>query len=145
MTPFTKAILTAALCALPLTATADEAWDTPAGQIIYQQDLGLMAVLSFPYAAAYPGQVPEFAQGDATVYFPGLGGNFDNRSIHDGYWIIQGAPACSATLTTANGVSSQRWGRAQVIFDRAAFPTSLTLLVGSCMDEPTVIVRGDRP
>lgn len=138
-------LFAAALALLPVTAVADEAWDTIAGQIIYEEDLGLVAVFSFPYAAVFPGEVPEFAQDRATLYFPGLGGNFDRRSIHDGYWIVQGAPACSATLTTANGVSSQRWGRARVIFDRAAFPTDLTILLGSCMDEPVAILRGERP
>lgn len=141
----THCITAAALCAIPLSAQADEAWDTSAGQIIYEQDLGLVASLSFPYAAVFPGEVPEFAQDRATLYFPGLGGNFDNRSIHDGYWIVQGAPSCSATLTAANGVSSQRWGRARVIFDEPAFPTDLTILIGTCMDEPTHILRGERP
>ncbi|HID67322.1 MAG TPA: hypothetical protein EYP31_03465 [Roseibacterium sp.] len=141
----TAAALSAALCALPLTATADEAWDTIAGQIVYEQDLGTVAVLSFPYDALFPGEVPDLAQQRGTLYFPGLGGNSDRRAIHDGYWIVQGAPLCSASLTTADGTSSQRWGRARVIFDRAAFPTDLTILIGGCMDEPTAILRGERP
>lgn len=145
MTRFTTALSAAALALLPLAATADEAWNTHAGQIIYEQDLGSVAVLSFPYEALFPGEVPEFAQGRASIYFPGLGGNFDNRSIHDGYWVVQGAPLCSASLTTANGITSQRWGRARVIFDRAAFPTDLTILIGGCLDEPTAILRGERP
>lgn len=145
MTPFTKLFATAALAALPLTATADEVWDTPAGEVIYEQDLGVMAILSFPYAAAFPGQVPEFAQERGTLYFPGLGGNFDDRSIHEGYWLVPGSPSCSVSISAADGQSSQRWGRATVIFDRAAFPTSMTVLVGSCFDDPSVIIRADRP
>ncbi len=129
----------------PITATADEVWETSGGPITYLQDMGAVAVWSFPYLAAWPGNVPEFANPVGTLYFPGLGGNFDDRSIHDGYWAVVGSPACSASLTTPEGVTTSRWGRARVIFDNPAFPTSLTLLVGSCFDEPTQIIRGERP
>ncbi len=129
----------AALVALSLPAQADETWATTSGSVIYEVDIGDIAVLSFPGGAA-----PQLVGADrARVLFPGLGGNFENRAIHDGYWVSQGAPICSANLTTAEGVTSQRWGRARIIFDRPAFPTGFTLLLGACFDEPEQALRAD--
>jgi len=131
----------AALALLTAPALADEAWINPAGELIYEADLGHLAVLSFPITAtplAQAGGEPR-----ANVYFPGLGGNFDNRSIHDGYWAMPGSPTCTASLTTPDGITTQNWGRARIIFDTAAFPTGFTMLIGPCLHEPTYSVRAD--
>jgi len=137
-----RAIL-AALALLTTPALADETWRTDAGQIVYEADMGHIAVLSFPIAATPFAQAGGGAR--AGVFLPGLGGNFDNRSIHDGYWAMPGTAVCTAALTTPDGVSTQNWGRARIIFDRATFPTGFTMLVGACFNEPTFTVRADLP
>jgi len=133
----------AALALLTTPALADETWTNPAGQLVYEADLGHIAVLSFPITAtplAQAGGLPR-----ANVYFAGLGGNFDNRSIHDGYWAMPGGPVCTASLTTPDGTTTQNWGRARIVFDRAAYPTGFTMLIGPCLTEPTMTVRADLP
>lgn len=133
----------AALALLATPALADETWTNPAGQLVYEADMGHIAVLSFPIGAtplAQAGGAPR-----AQVYFPGLGGNFDNRSVHDGYWAMPGTPVCTASLTTPDGTSTQTWGRARIVFDRAAFPTGFTMLIGSCLDDPAFPIRADLP
>lgn len=128
---------------IPALAHADETWTNPAGTLVYQEDLRDIAILSFPIAAT------PFAQAggasDAAVYLPGLGGNYDNRSVHDGYWVMPGQAMCSAAITAPDGLASQAWGRAQIVFDRAAFPTGFTLLLGACFDTPSIPVRADLP
>lgn len=129
----------AALALLAAPALADEVWDTAQGQVIYVEDIRDIAVLSFPVAA------PPFAQAggvaDANLYVPGLGGNFDARSVHDGYWAMPGQPICSAALTAPDGMTTQAWGRARIVFDRPGFPTGFTLLLGACFDEPLLPLR----
>ncbi len=130
----------AALALLTAPAFADEVWQTETGAIIYEADLGHVAVLSFP-SDVIPGGI--VAQSErARAYFPGLGGNFDNRSTHTGYWVATGTPTCTATLTTLEAISTQTWGRVTVVFDGPAFPTSFTMYVGTCWDEPMIEMRG---
>ena len=93
----------AALClALSSPALADESWSNPAGQAIYEKDIGDIAVLSIPY-------------GDrrAQLYLEGLGGNFSDRSLHHGYWIAPGTGPCSAVIarsfTSSRARPATRW------------------------------------
>lgn len=131
----------AALALLTTPALADETWRTDAGQIVYEADMGHIAVLSLPAGVLYD-TVPGTR---VSVYLPGLGGNFDNRSVHEGYWAIPGGPVCTSLLTTPDGMTTQRWGRVQILFDRAAFPTGFILLMGECFDDPTTPIRADLP
>ena len=127
-----KFLPTVALIALmPLAAAADEVWTTPLGDIVYEQDMQGFAILSIPRQ----GRV-------ATLYFPGLGGNFSNRSTHEGYWISDGPNDCGAMLYGVRGQGSRDWGRVVVAFDGPAFPTDLTLWFGSCFGQPSQPVRG---
>jgi len=132
----------AALALLTTPAIADETWRHPAGTLIYEADMGHIAVLSFPTTAA---PMPGGPADRAMVFFPGLGGNFDNRSTHDGYWVMEGDPVCTAILTAPDGTASQSWGRAQITFDRAAFPTGFTMTIGTCWQDPTFPIRADLP
>ncbi len=125
--------------ALALTVTAeamaDETWDTPAGMVIYEDEIGDVAVWSYPADNGRRGW----------VYFPGLAGNYNNRSVHEGYWIEEGRGTCSAELVGADGRRSKNWGRVIVVFDGPAFPTSWTALGGDCFDDPTLPLRGEAP
>ncbi|TLP58343.1 hypothetical protein FEE96_18090 [Parasedimentitalea maritima] len=112
---------------------ADEVWDSDMGQIVYEAEEGGAAIFSFTNVDAYP----------AKLIIPGLAGNYSNRSSHDAYWIGQGAGACTAFMSHGNTPASSQWGRAQVVFDGPAFPTSLTVVLGFCLDEPNIVIRGE--
>ena len=119
---------------LPSAALADEVWDTDAGQVIYEADEGDVAILSYDTGGTERGH----------LYFPGLGGNFDDRGVHTGYWIAPGGEgeSCGATLKGVNDIESMYWGRATLVFHEAAFPSAWTLLTGSCFGEPEASIVG---
>ncbi|MCX7300738.1 MAG: hypothetical protein NTX73_10250 [Rhodobacterales bacterium] len=116
----------AALLLLATPAAADEVWNSNWGQVVYQADIGSTAVLSVPYAT-----------GMASLYIQGLGGNADQRGVHQAYWISTETGPCEATMTGPDGVSSTNWGVATVIFDKPEYPSGFTVLWGICMD-PTM-------
>ncbi len=118
---------------LPFTAAADEVWTTPFGEVIYEQDMGDVAILSYPAGEKMRGH----------AYFPGLGGNFDDRSVHWGYWIEPREGPCGATMTGPDGVSSTAWGRAVIIWDESGFPSAFTGLGGECFGEPFASIRAE--
>lgn len=126
-------LLAAAILAAPTVALADEVWSSTMGQIVYEADLGDVAVLSFATKSKAVGK----------FYFSGLGGNFDDRGTYEGYWIIEGDGNCLATLTGADGVASTNWGRATITFEDKAFPSAWTLVRGRCFAEPTTKVHGE--
>ena len=70
-----RAICLAVIAATP--ALADEVWDTEMGPIVYQAEENGAAILTFTNVDAYP----------ATLVIPGWRGNYDNRSVHEGFWI----------------------------------------------------------
>ena len=129
-----RTILPIAFLLLPGAAIADEVWDTVAGQVIYEADEGDVAILSYDTGSEERGY----------LYFPGLGGNFEDRGVHKGYWIAPGGEgtSCGATLTGINDATSMYWGRATIIFHAPGFPTGWTLLTGSCFGEPEAAIVG---
>lgn len=125
--------LALALAALTATqALADESWDSDAGRIVYQTEVGDAAIFSF----THPGGT------EASLVIPGLAGNYANRGTHDAYWIAQAPGSCGASLGF-DGQSSTHWGRATLVFDKPDFPTSFTLLLGDCLDAPTTGLRAE--
>jgi len=122
-------------CLVVVPAMADETWDTEYGLVIYEQDLGDVAILSYPVDKGRRG----------SVYFPGLAGNYDNRSVHEGYWIEDGPGSCMVEIVGADGRRSNNWGRAIIAFDKPAFPTGWTALGGDCFGAPDMPLRGDVP
>ncbi|MEP2717651.1 hypothetical protein [Pseudophaeobacter sp.] len=129
MKPF---FLAAAIAFLGPHVMADEVWDSDMGPIIYQAEEGGAAIFSFTNVDAYP----------ATLIIPGLAGNYDNRSSHDAFWIGQGSGDCDAFMSRHNVQESSQWGHAKVIFDKPSFPTSMTVVLGFCLEQPNVVLRG---
>lgn len=125
----TAAIL--ALIAQPLVA--DEVWDTDMGPIVYQAEEAGTAIFTFTNVDAYT----------ATLIIPGLAGNYDNRSTHDAMWIGQGSGECETFMSRSGVGESSQWGRARLVFDKPAYPTSMTVVLGYCMDEPHIVLRGE--
>ncbi|NIZ61472.1 hypothetical protein DL239_10835 [Sedimentitalea sp. CY04] len=123
----------AVLSLLSAPVLADEVWTSDMGQIVYQAEEGGAAIFSFTNVDAY----------SAKLIIPGLAGNYSDRSSHAAYWIGQGAGACTAFMSHGDEPASSQWGRAQVVFDDPAFPTSLTVILGFCLDEPNIVIRGE--
>ncbi|MGR3639692.1 hypothetical protein [Alterinioella nitratireducens] len=118
---------------LATTVHADEAWDTPIGEIIYQSEEYGAAIFSFTNFDGFP----------AELVIPGLAGNYDQRGVHPVYYIGEGEFECDAALSRPGGQASLNWGRGYISFDERSFPTSFTLLLGTCFDAPTDAIRAE--
>lgn len=115
------AFVVAAFCAT--SALADEVWDSDIGAFVYESDeADGSAVLSFRNFDGY----------QATLVIPDLAGNYDNRGLHDAFWIGQGPGFCLGSLSY-DGKSGNQWGGALLQFDTSSYPTSFTLLMGDCL------------
>jgi len=112
---------------------ADEVWTSELGDVIYEDEIEGQAILSFPTENGARGR----------MYFPGLAGNFDDRSVHVGYWILPGPAECASDMTALDGWTSGDWGRVTIAFDGPAFPTSWTAIFGRCFDALEYPVRGE--
>lgn len=68
------------------------------------------------------------------IFVPGLGGYYSGRSAYRGYWVeaADAGPVCAASLVDAEGKTWQRWGIAEVKFQKPDFPSSITLKRGDC-------------
>lgn len=123
------------LALLPLPALADEVWDTPEGQVVYLEDAKGLAIWQIASD-----------QGELRLYFPGLAGNFDNRSMHEGFWIDSAGTVCGSTLTGPDGHAGTSWGRLIIVFDGPTFASNWTLLRGECFGDPAdAPLRGRSP
>lgn len=115
----------AALLALSPLASADEAWQTERGRVVYMADWGDTAILQL---------IGE--DGEVRFYFPGLAGNFKNRDVHEGYWIsTEPFGLCGGTLRGLDGFASPYFGRATLVFEKASFPSGWTMLQGFCWED----------
>ena len=115
--------LTLAALLLATPVAADEVWRSEMGDFVYEKDEGGAAYISFTNVDAYP----------AMLVIPGLAGNYDNRSVHEAFWIGTGAGYCDGFMGLADSDEmTTNWGRALVSFDGPAFPTSFTLTLGDC-------------
>lgn len=127
-------ILSAIFLTLPAIVSADEVWTTPSGTVVYKEDLNDVAIWE-----------TDNLDGTLRMYIPGLAGNIEDRSVHDGYWIQYAGQGCGSTLTGPDGHSGDNWGRLRIVFHSAGFPTNWTMLTGSCFAEPTKPLRGKSP
>ncbi|MBY6113050.1 hypothetical protein KUW09_06080 [Mameliella alba] len=125
-----RALTLASFLAAP--ALADEVWTSDMGDIIYETDTQGAAILSFTNVDGYR----------AIVVVPGLAGNYDNRSVHDGFWMGEGAGDCLSSMTLGTQ-SGHQWGQALISFDRPSFPTSFTLTLGDCFGPLAYSIRAE--
>lgn len=119
-----RALTLVALLASP--ALADEVWDSTQGPVVYEEDTGGAAVLSFTHPNGDP----------AMLVIPGLAGNYQNRAVHQAFWIGQGPGTCFASMSIGTQ-PSHHWGQALISFDKPDFPTSFTLSLGECFGPMT--------
>lgn len=113
-------------------AMADEVWSTPRGDAYYSEEMEGFALFRVPW-----GEI------EATLYFEGLAGNYDNRDIHEGYWIAPGAGDCPAALVGIDDQISTDWGRVTLVFDGPSFPTSWSAIFTTCFNNDPFSIRGD--
>lgn len=118
---WTMMFAAAAVCAAPVIA--DETWSSDMGQIIYEDDVDGAAVFSFTNVDG----------SRAVVVIRGVEENYDDRGVHDGFWIGQGAGYCIGAMSIG-GQPSYQWGRALISFETPAFPSSFTMTLGDCFD-----------
>ncbi len=119
------------------TASADEVWQTPIGNVIYADEINEYAVLHFP-------TMREDVFGIA--YIKDLAGNYDNRDqTFEGYWVepISGASTvCDVGIVDETGDTYHSWGRLKMVFTETAFPSGWVALRGECFDEPNDALAG---
>lgn len=125
-----RPILLACLLATP--ALADEVWSSDTGDIVYQDEIDGAAVFTFRGFDGYP----------VTLVIPGLAGNFDARGVHDAFWLGDGPGYCMGAMSW-QGQARNQWGQALLMFDKPAYPTSFTLLMGDCFDQLSYSIRAE--
>jgi len=125
-----KSIVTIAAITICAVAAADEVWSTEIGDVVYEKDIGDIAVLSFP-----AGPEPD-ARGH--VFISGLGGNYDARGHFTGYWSEPSSDdgLCPMSIVDGNGETTNNWGRVTMTFLDTGFPSSWVAVRGDCFAEP---------
>lgn len=130
-------IASIAALGIGLGAVADEVWSTVIGDVIYEKDLGDVAVLSYP-----------LDEGDLRghVFISGLGGNYDDRGHFTGYWsepMMDDGQLCDMAIVDGNGDTTYTWGRVTMTFLDNGFPSSWVAVRGDCFKEPTEHLVGN--
>ena len=131
----TRALITvvaALLVAQP--AMAAEVWSrsNEPGNYTYARDIGTQGLMT--YAIGDSGL-------SGAMFVDGLAGNTDVRHRFTGYWTEparKNTPSCGVTVTDAQGLTTDYWGRIEVLFVDPSPPSKFILLYGTCFDEPTV-------
>jgi hypothetical protein len=109
----------AAVTAMAAPAMADEVWSTNWGTMEYTEDLGSTAVLSYDRGA---------------LFIDGLGGNYDHRGYHSGFWIeyFDSGVQCNEPATDHYGNESWAWGYVDVQFIDPGYPARWTASYTVC-------------
>ncbi|MDX1292662.1 MAG: hypothetical protein R3265_07620 [Hyphomonas sp.] len=134
MRKFMAALL--GLSVLGLSASADEVWSTPIGDVIYEADIADgWAVWS------YPGQTER-----GTVYLKDLAGVYEGRGAYAGIWVEPEGPdiePCDVAVTDpATGQAHYNWGRVDIVFTEPDFPGGWVALRGNCFNDPSDYLIG---
>ncbi|MGF1524033.1 MAG: hypothetical protein ACFBSF_17080 [Leptolyngbyaceae cyanobacterium] len=121
-------LLTCAL--MPQKVAADEVWTTEEYDVVYLEDRNETAVWSY---------------GDdrGLIFIDGLGGVFSDRGSYTGYWVQEtSSMRCDTYREGANGEPSYHWGRFEITFIDADFPSRWHAHFGLCDRETTIFLNG---
>lgn len=130
----TSAVTLIAVLIAPLQVVAQEEWSrsNEPGNFLYDKDIGTQGVMTYPV-------------GDTGIrgamFVDGLAGNSDSRHRFTGYWTEparKNTPSCGVSVTDAQGLTTDYWGRIEVLFVDPSPPSKFILLYGMCFEEPTV-------
>ncbi len=132
------ALVAASMIGLTGLAQADEVWSSEVGNIVFLSELETgEAILGAPVGEGMM----------VRMIFPGLAGNYDDRSMHDGIWISPGSfgtEACGISVVDPEtGETSNYWGRAQIIFTSTGYPSDIILTAGVCFGEREEMLFGE--
>lgn len=119
-------------------ANADETWSSTFGRLVYEEDNGPLALLSYPSGEGY-------ASGH--VILEGLAGNISNRGLSVGMWFSNGGagePVCSyAVYSPYTGLPVWTWGRVAFQFTSPNWADSHFIgLYGYCGEDPELEWNG---
>ena len=131
-----KLIAGTAALAICAGALADEVWSTSGGDVVYEKDIGDIAVLSYPMDEGD-------LRGHAFIF--GLGGNYDDRGHFTGYWseeMTDEDGLCPIAILDGNGLTTNNWGRVTITFLDEGFPSSWVAVRGHCFEEPSAHLVG---
>ena len=124
--------LTLALFPLTLTiptAYADEMWSTGEYDVVYEEDRNRTAIWTY---------------GDSgTVFIDGLAGVVTERGSYIGYWVQPSSSLrCETFREGADGEPNYHWGRFELTFIDAEFPSRWYANFGLCDQAPSIHLDG---
>lgn len=123
-------VMVSALTARP--TMADEVWTTEEFDVVYQEDRNETAIWTY---------------GDdnnsGTIFIDGLGGVFTGRGSYTGYWTqANSSLRCDTFREGADGEPTYHWGRFEISFLDADFPSRWHAHFGLCDREANVPLNG---
>tara|TARA_R110002073_G_scaffold330703_1_gene514716 strand:+ start:1052 stop:1492 length:441 start_codon:yes stop_codon:yes gene_type:complete len=129
--------LTAATLLSAAPAMADEMWDSALGPILWDSDLGDVAIW----------RLDDLTNGTVVrLYLPGLAADVSGgRGAYRGFWLAEGgdpAEACLTQMIAPDGMKSLFWGQVTLTFVRPDFPSDWAGVVGQCFDTPSMPLAG---
>lgn len=131
---FAIAILTLSACTLlsavvSQRALADEVWTTEQDDVVYQEDRNRTAVWSY-------GE-------EGTIFIDGLAGVTTGRGAYQGYWVQkESSLRCDTYREDAEGEPTYYWGRFEINFIDADFPSRWHAHFGRCDQAATIPLNG---
>jgi hypothetical protein len=114
----------------PLTAIADETWNSNYGRVVYQSDRGKTAIWNYP---------------GGTIFIEGLAGVNSNRGIYHGYWVGKSDIKCDTSREDGSGKLNNSWGRFSIHFSVPNFPMPWQAKWSYCEAEPVFSWNGTPP
>ena len=120
-------------------AGADEAWNTPIGEVVYDHDTPEgHAVLTYPI---------EGSDVLGIGYVTGLAGQTEGRGAYSGIWIEPdhaGVERCDFAITDPEtGDARWNWGTFDMVFVQPDFPSSWVIQRGYCFEQPSEFLTGE--
>lgn len=117
----------------PKKVVADEVWSTEEYDVTYTADRNRTAIWTYGSDDKVLG----------TVFIDGLAGNRTGRGSYTGYWVQDSSSLrCDTYREGATGEPGYHWGRFEVTFIDADFPSRWQAKFGLCDLEPTITLNG---
>ena len=110
---------TVALCmcffaalAVSQTSVADEVWDSSYGKVVYEADIGKIALWNYDNKGTL-----------GLIYIDNLAGVYSNRGSYKGYWIQETSDVKCKTQRMMKDKPTFYWGKFHITFLDPSFPS----------------------
>ncbi|MGF1514355.1 MAG: hypothetical protein ACFB5Z_11760 [Elainellaceae cyanobacterium] len=114
----------------PQRARADEVWSTEEYDVVYLEDRDRTAVWSY-------GE-------DGLIFIDGLAGVYTDRGSYSGYWVQDTSSLrCDTYREGRDGEPTYHWGRFEITFIDADFPSRWYANIGLCDLDPAIHLDGE--